>query len=281
MPKLISSSLFHLIHSMSKAEKRHFKLYSRYHSKNINEMNYLLLFDIIAKQREYNEEKIALHLGGIKKEHLPALKYYLQNLILESLLALRSKGNDIDSKLSNLLEIARIMLDKGLVQEEMKFLERAKEMALRHERWATVLEVLQIEMREKKDNVKLVQGLEKEMEVLLDKLNNLTEYRRINREVFTLLAKSGPQRVAENKVLQATLNRPILRDVREGKTTEAKRLFYATFIDYYFIVGDFRSAEKKLIQLMHLIESNYSALKFPELTYSSNLNRLSIAQCES
>ena len=69
--------------------------------------------------RKSYEEKI-MRKGIVKKGRLRALKHYLYNLILESLLALRNKGDGIDSKLSNMLEIARIMQDKGLAEEEKK-----------------------------------------------------------------------------------------------------------------------------------------------------------------
>lgn len=217
MSKISSSPLFNLIHCMSKGEKRHFKLYSRYHTKNINEMNYLRLFDIIAKQKEYNEEKICEH-GIVKKKHLPVLKHHLYHLILESLRLLRSNGDNIDNKIKNILENACIMRDKGLAEEEIKFLEKAKQLALRHERWGMALEALLREMdtASRSRDVKARQEIEGAIDLLLIKLGNLLEYMRIATKTFVHVNKSEMQRSSENKTLEKLFNHPLLRDEREG-----------------------------------------------------------------
>ena len=55
--KTVSEELFQLIKSLSKQEKRYFKLYASRHV--IGEKNkYVQLFDAIDKQAAYNEEKI-------------------------------------------------------------------------------------------------------------------------------------------------------------------------------------------------------------------------------
>src|SRR4051812_2454367 len=121
MHKKTTSALFQLIQSMSKAEKKHFKLYASYYSKNARDMNYLRLFDVLEKQKEYDEEKI-IQKNIVKKERLRALKHYLYNLILESIHVFKIKGEDPDTKLSHLLQCASIMRDRGLENEEMRFL---------------------------------------------------------------------------------------------------------------------------------------------------------------
>ena len=52
-----NADLFELIKSLTKSEKRYFKVYSAQQTKN-NSNNYILLFDAIDRQEVYNEEKI-------------------------------------------------------------------------------------------------------------------------------------------------------------------------------------------------------------------------------
>jgi len=282
MSNIASSPLFELIQSMSKGEKRHFKLYSRYHSPNVNEMNYLRLFDIIAKQKEYDEKKISAK-GIVKKENLKVLKHYLYNLILESLRVLRSKEDGIDHKIKNMLENAYIMHDKGLQDEEMKFLKRTKELALKHERWGVLLEVLLIESR--KDFVsaglKAKQDMEEEINLMLIKLHNLLEYAKLNREMYVHVSKSGTQRNPEDETMKKLISHPLLSASGGEKalSAEAKKTYYNTIFLYHYFTGeDYPEAYKIISQKLHFIESNYSALVFPEITYSADLNRLTLVQ---
>ena len=52
-----SDQLFQLIQSLSKGEKRHFKLFATRHKGGEN-AKFLKLFDMINAQKEYSEDKI-------------------------------------------------------------------------------------------------------------------------------------------------------------------------------------------------------------------------------
>src|ERR1051325_1283563 len=141
MSKQDIEPLFLLVQRMNKNEKRHFKLYARSHSPNSGAINYLELFDLIARQDEYNEE-VLIKKNLVRKEHFRMLKNYLYNLILESLRVLHSNRNDIDNQLSNLISNAFIMREKGIDKEERKFWNKAKDLAIQHERWGPALTAL-------------------------------------------------------------------------------------------------------------------------------------------
>lgn len=256
-----SLELFNLIHAMNKGEKRYFKLYARTRSAHLPDINYLLLFDAIEKQKEYNEVKIK-KLGIVKKGHLPMLKNYLYNLILESMRMLGSKGEDIDNRLSNILHNARIMRDKGLTEEEMKFLKKTKELAMKHERWGALLESLLMESATSKRRVdaSAMQGVEGEIESLLAKLNNLLDYLKLSSKTSMHINKSTLQRNMKDKTLEKLFSHPFLRDAENALSSEAKRAFYNTTFIYLIYIGDYKSAYKIITQLLQLVESNYSTL---------------------
>ena len=92
MSKTPSDSLFRLIRSMSKSEKRHFKLYSSRHS--VEENNYQKLFDAIDRQKNYDEEFI---LKKFSKEtftnRFPITKKRLYETVLRSLDAFHSQSS--------------------------------------------------------------------------------------------------------------------------------------------------------------------------------------------
>ena len=75
--------VFDLIRSMSKAEKRNFKLYATRLSGN-QEAKFVTLFDCMDSLDEYDEAKI-LQRCPIKKEQLPNMKAHLYKQILVSI----------------------------------------------------------------------------------------------------------------------------------------------------------------------------------------------------
>ncbi|MFT7451938.1 MAG: hypothetical protein ACI9VN_002666, partial [Patescibacteria group bacterium] len=73
MPISHSQSLFQLIKSLTKAEKRNFKLYAkRNHSGD--SLKFIDLFDIMDKQSEVDETSIFKKLKGLSKPQYANLK---------------------------------------------------------------------------------------------------------------------------------------------------------------------------------------------------------------
>ncbi len=78
-----SNELFDLIKSLTKSEKRFFKLQSALQS---GDKNYVRLFDLIDKMSEYDEENVKKTFKGEKFiKHLPSEKNHLYKLILKAL----------------------------------------------------------------------------------------------------------------------------------------------------------------------------------------------------
>ena len=113
-----SDELFKLIHTLSKNEKRFFKLYC---SLRPGEKTYLLLFDVIEKQESYNEIKAK----KIIKDNFPAVKNYLLNLIVKTLSIYHDNFSD-DIEIRNLLNSVELLYYKGLYKQASRFLERTK-----------------------------------------------------------------------------------------------------------------------------------------------------------
>ena len=277
MHKTLSSNIFDLIHSMNKVEKKHFKLYACYHSKNARNMNYLCLFDAIERQKEYNEEKI-VRKGVVKKERLSAVKHYLHHLILESLLVLRNKGNDTDNKLANTLEIARIMRDKGLEKEEVKFLEKTKQLALENERFGMALEVLTHERKAalRQPDFKALDRIKNEREILFIKLDNLKNYMMLQEEVFDSVKKTYTLGNIKNKELEKLMAHPLLCNESKALSIGAKVLYYNILFLYNFFIGNNKTAYEIITKHLRLAEE--AGIELSELPYSKLLNNLTMVQ---
>ncbi len=142
----VSDELFKLIKSMSKSEKRYFQLYaSLFTSRNKN--TYVILFNQIEKQKEYNEPKVlrAFRLKGIKVD-LPSLKVYLYDLILKCLKNYKT-DHDIDEQIQSLISSAKLLHKKQLNVQAKKYLKKAKVMAEDNERFLLLIEIKRIERK--------------------------------------------------------------------------------------------------------------------------------------
>jgi len=174
-----SSELFNLIKSLSKSEKRFFKLSSSLQS---GDKNYLKIFDIIDKQDVYDESGIKTEFRGERfVKHFPSEKNHLYKLILKSLRSYYS-DNSISAELTQEIKNIEILFKKALYKECDKFLRRAKKMANQHEKfyyWFELIRLEKILLEESYEegvfNCSLDDLIEEEQEVIA-KLRNLAEY---------------------------------------------------------------------------------------------------------
>lgn len=127
MPSRSADTLFQLIQSLQKAEKRAFKLYIKRNSSN-EELKTVQMFDVMDKMQEYDDALLLKRLPGTKKEQLANRKVHLYKQILASL-RLSGGNQHIELSLHDQLEEARILYDKGLYLQSLKMLEKTKETA--------------------------------------------------------------------------------------------------------------------------------------------------------
>ena len=120
--------LFDLVKSMTMSEKRYFKINSLKHV--IGESNdYIHLFNAIEKQNKYNENAL-LKCDFVK--NLSQEKNYLYRLILKSLNAYHSDLN-AKSRVLSLLHQIEVLYHKGLYDQALKLVKKAKKITKEHE----------------------------------------------------------------------------------------------------------------------------------------------------
>lgn len=137
--------LFQLVHSLEKAEKRNFKLYIKRSSAK-EDLKIIQLFDALDKLSDYDEKLLLKKMPGIQKPQLANLKTHLYKQLLASLRVLKSTEN-IDLQLSEHLDYARILYHKGLKQQSLKLLERAKDIARSNHKFNYLAQVISLEKK--------------------------------------------------------------------------------------------------------------------------------------
>lgn len=137
-----NDTLFVLIKSLSKSEKRQFNLYVGRLEGN-NDAKFFALFKFLDKQKKY-DEKIIIKNNIVSKQQLSNLKAHLYKQILVSL-RMNPAHKNIRIQIRELLDFATILYQKGLYKQSLKLLDKAKNMAIDSEEKNIAYEIVEFE----------------------------------------------------------------------------------------------------------------------------------------
>ncbi|MBL7893019.1 MAG: hypothetical protein JNL63_10340 [Bacteroidia bacterium] len=255
-----SDELFRLIRSLSKAEKRGFKLYA---ARYTGSKTYLKLFDAIDKQKEYNEDKL-LKLFAKEKfsRQLHRYKNYLNSLILQSL-EIQYSDDTVDSLLKHkVLQIA-ILYKKGLFEQCRKLISNAKELAQKRESYLVLLELSHWEFRltaiQSYLNVdeNYIVNLFKTEFNTMEEYKNYREYSELEGKAFNVFKKEGLMRSPSHlKQLNKLASHPLLSDEKKANSFISKIKFHSIHVAICSITHNFKKIIIHTKRIVDLIEEN-------------------------
>lgn len=277
MSNKVSESLFRLIKSLTKAEKRYFKIYSSRHT--IGEQNnYQMLFDAIDKQDEYDEDAIKKQFkkqAFIKK--LSIAKGRLYDAILRSLDAFHANSS-IDIQLKRNLHSVEILYKKSLYDQCNRVLRSAKKVALKYEKHTTLLEIFRWEKKLiEKDNYEGTtnEDLEKvlhENEAIQHKIEVYNEFWYVKSRLFNILNKRGKVRTEEElQSFKSIIDEFLVKADKKDLYFKTEYLYHHIYSAYYFGIGDYKSSYKYLKQNVAHIENHIELFKEEPNVYFSVL----------
>ncbi len=265
MSNSTKETLHELIKHMSKSEKRYFKVLSSRHTIG-EENNYIVLFDFIENQIEYNEEKIFSHFKGeafLNKFSISKKRLY--DHIINALDNFHS-SNSVDSQIYKLLSSADILYHKSLYNQSFKQLKSAEKIARKNDKFNLLSE---INLKTKKIyesqgnldlieiNKLLVQDKEYHQKSLTyDKFWNLKS------KLFALLSTKGISR-SENDILEF---KKIIEELLESAEKselyfDSHYLYNHIYSAYYFATNSFTECYTYLRANMDLMESSEEILQ--------------------
>ncbi len=226
-----STELYSLIKSLTKSEKRFFKLNSALQA---GDKNYLRIFDFIEKQRKYDEDDLKDHFGkDTFVNHLPSEKNHLYKLILKSLRAYYS-DRSVSGQLKQEIKNVEILYRKALYKECSKFVRRAKDIARDYEKFYYWFELIHWEKRLLEEAYEsgiftnnLDELIREETEVI-EKLRNLGEYQILYSKINFVFRSGGFTR---NEKEREIVNEIADYHLIKGKNTAIS--IRATSICYY------------------------------------------------
>lgn len=255
--KTASNDLFQLIKSLSKQEKRYFKLHAGRHV--IGQQNkYVILFDAIEKQQQYDEAQLKeTFKGEAFTRQFHVVKNYLYHLILDSLRNYHeSKSGD---KFYSWMRNARLLFDKGLYDQSAKALQKAQKLADNDENFLQLLEVYRwkhqmMHSQNQFDALEVYvnQGIKEEFEVL-EKYRTLLEFQALNDRVFIPYWRTGAIRNEEEKqALEALFERPIFQSEAAASSFHARYYYFNARFSFHHLIGQ---AEESYLHIRELVQT--------------------------
>ena len=264
MTKEQKDNLFVLIKSLSKSEKRQFKLYVGRLGVN-EDSKFLLLFNILDKMSEYDEQAI-LKKDIVKKQQLSNLKAHLYKQILISL-RLNPLHQNIRAQIREQLDFATILYHKGLYKQSLKILDKAKTLAINYEEKNIAYEILELEkIIESQYITRSISNRADELTIQAKELNThnilASKLSNLSLQLYGLFLKTGYVKNDEEylKVTKYFNDRLPKYNIKDLGFRE-KLWLYQSFLWYSFLVQDFLSCYKYSRQWVDLFYANPEMMK--------------------
>jgi hypothetical protein len=234
--------LFQLICSLEKSEKRHFKLYIKRSSGN-EELKIVQLFDALDKMQDY-DEKLLLKKLPFTKSQLSNLKTHLYKQLLASLRLLKTTENT-DLQLSEHMDNARLLYNKGLKHQSLKILEKAKEIAKANNKMNFLAQLLSLEKKIEtlhitRTSLEKTEQLTREAREISDHIDRVTRLSNLALLLYRWYVENGHARnEADVKRLREFFKQNTLSDTSNLDDFYEKLYLYQSYSWFAFIRQDF------------------------------------------
>jgi hypothetical protein len=261
MSKRNYDNLHQLILSLTKSEKRYFKI-DNSNSKQI------VLFDAIDKLKDYDSALLTKKIKDkLITSQLALNKSRLYASVLKSLRAFHS-NNTVDSQLINMYLNAELLFNKTLYKQSKKILTQAKKIADKHEKHNILILISKLEKKlfEKNNysgiDTKSIEHIINSDKSLGTSILNHVEFWGLKSLLFSHMYKQGQARTkAEQKEFNNIVKHPLLKDYKNALTTESKYLYNHIYSAYHFSSNQFAESYDYLMKNVNLIEDNPAIFK--------------------
>ncbi len=243
MPKQKTDDLLQLIRSLTRAEKRHFRLFVK-RNQSSNDILFLQLFDYLDKHKEYDEPNLLRKIPEIKKSQLSNLKAHLYKQLLTSL-RLLSKNHNEDVQVRENIDYARVLYNKGLYRQALDTLSKAKAKSTSDGFYTLSMEIIEFEkLIEGQYITRSIEGraeeLTEETQIVLEKLHRSNQFSNLGLQMYGLYLKVGYVRNEKDFYFVKEFFHSKLPSVDFQRLGFWAKLYYCqSYFWYYHITQDF------------------------------------------
>jgi hypothetical protein len=279
MPKQQTDHLFQLIKSLSKSEKRNFRLYARRQGAGEG-AKFLQLFDILDKQGAYDEAALLKKAHSIKPRQLSNLKAHLYKQLLKSL-RLKNVALDAEISIRESIDYARVLYNKGLYRQALRILEKTKSKAHRSRKHLLRMEILEFEKTIEMQYItrsleSRADELIEESEAVIDRIASAEKYSNLALKLYSLYLKVGSARNKKDMLMISSFfnsHFDMPRDINQCDFYE-KLYIYQCYVWYNYIIQDFLMCYKYAQKWVDLFRVNREMMGLQTDMYLKGMNNL-------
>jgi hypothetical protein len=274
MPTAVKNQLWRLVKSLTKAEKRNFKLYAT-RAGATRDSKFIQLFNALDRLEHPDDASITARLR-LSAGQYSNLKRHLYQQVLTSL-RLIYINKEIDIELREQIDFSHILYGKGLYLDALRTLERAKGRAVEHNRDLLHLEILEFQKLIEARHITRSRQVDNKMDLLLNEsaarsysVLNTSELFNLNIQIHGRYIEAGHSRTEADRAENAAYWNEIQtyrtdRETVSGTFHQKINRFQATMWYHYIQLsfGDALESAMNALTLFHL--STHMTVKDPDL----------------
>lgn len=283
MPNRSPDSLYLLIRSLEKSEKRNFKLYVKRNSNNTDDLKITRLFDALDKMGSYDEDQLMKKNKWIKKQQLSNMKAHLYRQILSSLRLISDETN-IDIQLHEQMAYARILYNKGLYMQSLRVLDKLKALARDYNQITYLQQVLFFE--KKIEALYITRSMQNRADELAEEANEVnnrlsivTRLSNLALQLYSWYIRHGHARnEEEGKAVQELFEKELPEEAENYDGFYEKMYLDQCYCWYAFIRQDFLQYYRYTQKWVDLFEQQPVMKEVESAHYIKGLHNLLSAQ---
>lgn len=271
--KIPSDDLFLLIKSLSKTEKRYFRLYAQ-NSVSLKKRPYVKLFDAIGRQKDYNES-VLKHKEIVPVKNLKKAKWRLSAIILKSM-DIYYSASIFDAGFKSQFKNIYVLYQKALYNQCSKNIVKLKKQLLFYERYSEIIELSRFEKRlptGKNTQIKESYAIEKEA---INSLALEIELQYLSDTIYQITEINERVRDEKNirKIRELSRN-PLLNRGAAPRSFRGLYYYYSAKGFCHSALGQHKECYKYRKNQIKLIEKNSHQInQYPELNIAAIHNFL-------
>ena len=257
--------LFTLIKSLTKAEKRNFKLYANRNKSN-SDLRFIRLFDVLDKQSEYDEAAIFKKINKLSKSQLANLKRHLTKQILTSLRLIHIQKN-VDTQIREQIDFARILYGKGFYLQSLRLLDRIKTIAIDNHQDLLHLEIIEFQKLIEERHITRSRLVKNKVETLIEEsfeksriIENSCKLSNLKIQIHGLYIQVGHVKDEKDEIMVKEFFKSNLQGIHHKGLSFFEKIYLAqSYVWYYYILLDFKNCCKHAIDWVSLFNKNPNA----------------------
>ncbi|NLR89909.1 hypothetical protein [Flammeovirga agarivorans] len=278
MPKERSNHLYQLIKSMSRSEKRYFKLVSNETNTNTNK-KFMLLFDLIDKQEVFDEDALLASTPELKPSQFSNLKAHLYKRILQSLRQFHLTKME-DAEIREMIDHVELLYNRGLYDQCADTLRKCKKKAQKSDHLELLLEILRWEKSLlshtlDKHNQRRVNKLIQEVQDANDRINTINRFTNISATLNAFYLKTGYVKSQKDLNKAMSLVKGDIFNIDEDKLSINEKLsLYDLYVGFYYFTNDVNTGLEYAEKALNIFHNNQDIIPAKLDLYIASINNV-------